>query len=138
MADKGLIDNQNMLLGCGLLALILVIGLVVVVILAVNQDRQAARYPGTRLLSSHTDYTALPRHVLWHNTYLTSDSTDDIYDWYVARFNLATVVDKWVDDECFVLYGSMKRLAVDRDLGIMVCETPAGRTIHVTRSILLR
>ena len=137
MSRKKGVDHRSLVLGCGLLLVVSIIGGIGLLIIAVRLDQQTIRYPGTTALSSRADYQGVPNYVILNDAYLTKDTVGEIHSWYTERFRLNMVAEGTGPSECYVLYGSSIYLAVRRHMGVMICETPSGRTIQVTRSILL-
>ena len=69
-------------------ALIMVIGVAVVGVWAINRELRAARYPGAVPISRYTDYGIRSDSLRLENAYRTSDPIRAVYDWYLARFDL--------------------------------------------------
>lgn len=105
-------------------------------VLAFRQTRQAARYPGAAQVSSHANYKALPREFRWDDSYRTADPFPAVYNWYSNGFNLGP--ETKANGTCILLEGVTTQLVVERYMGVMLCETPRGRMIFVSRSMSLR
>lgn len=127
--------NARFLAGCGLVLLLGLIILLGVITHAIHQDRQAAYYPGSVSISSHSRYR-LPSNIRWDDTYLTHDSFTAVYNWYSTRFNLGA--EARANGDCIELDGSHLTLNVERRTIVFLCNTPKGRTIFVTRSTTIR
>jgi hypothetical protein len=136
MANKYQVDHRNMLLGCSLIALIVLIGLMALSVFVFRQERQAARYPGAARISSHANYKSLPREFRWDDAYRTADPFPAVYNWYSNGFNLGP--ERRANGSCILLEGLTSRLALERYMGVMLCDTPRGRMIFVSRSVSLR
>jgi hypothetical protein len=136
LADKDQLGNQNLLFGCGMFALAVVVGLGIILALAIRQDRRAAQYPGAVLVSSHQNYTKLPNHFRWDNAYRTTDPFPAVYNWYSVGFDLGA--EARANGRCILLEGSTNWLVVERYVSVLLCDTPAERMIFVARSTSLR
>lgn len=110
--------------------------LAVSLILGFNREREAARYPGSRPVSSHNNYTGLPYHFRWDNTYRTTDPFVKVYNWYSVGFDLGA--EARANGECILLEGNKHRLRFSRQMSVLLCDTPGERMIFVTRSTSLR
>lgn len=129
-------DNRTLLLGCGLLILVMIIGLFAVIGLSIRQDRNSARYPGSVQISSHSNYSALPREFRWDDSYRTGDSFPKVYNWYSVGMDLGP--EQRANGSCILMEGLKNRLGVDRYTGVLLCDTPRGRMIFVSRSVTFR
>jgi hypothetical protein len=136
MTGKDKEYNQNVMGGCGLLALIVMIALGALMIRAFTQDRQAAQYPGSTVVSAHNNYTGLPYHFRWDNTYRTTDAFAKVYNWYSTGFDLGA--EARANGECILLEGSRKQLTMERQTTVLLCDTPTGPMIFVSRSTSLK
>jgi hypothetical protein len=136
MNDKNRVYHRSLPLGCGFLASSLIIGLTLVVGLVIRQDLQAARYPGAAPVSDRSFYTL--RYTFWNNVYLTPDPIEEVHNWYVNRLDMNLVDDQWVGEDCLLLNRLRRGFDIEQELGVLVCETPAGQEVYVTRSIALR
>ena len=135
MDHKNQAYNQNMRLGCGFLALLAAVGMFLSLVLAVNQTREAIRYPGSTLLSRQNIYSPPSSTVLWDDAYLSTDSMWNIYRWYSTHFNLRLdLAGHTLRENCLLLYGSKKIFVLERRMSVTLCETPTGQTISVTRA----
>jgi len=136
MEDKSGDYDRTILAGCGLVILVLVLGLVAVITLAVSHDRQAARYPGSVAIASHSNYRGLPFSYRWDDTYLTTDDFTAVYNWYSITFNLGA--ERRAMERCIHLEGSNPQLVAKRQISVLLCNTPQGQMIFVSRSTAYR
>lgn len=131
--DTNSIDhNRNLLLGCGTAAAIAAVLFIGALLLLFARDRQAAQYPGATAISSHSNYKGLPFEYKWDDTYLTGDNFTAVYNWYSITFNLGA--EMRANDRCILLAGTNPQLVSKRHLSIMLCNTPSGQMIFVSRS----
>lgn len=105
-------------------------------VLALNQDRQAARYPDAIPVSSHSNYTGLPYHFRWDNAYRTTDAFPKVYNWYSTRFDLGA--EARANGGCILLEGTLKQLTMKRHMSVLLCDAHQQRMIFVTRSTSLK
>jgi len=128
--------NQNVLLGClaaMALAAILVAGAVV---FALKRDREVVHYPNAVPLASHSNYSGLPFEFRWDNSYLTTDNFTDVYNWYSTTFNLGA--ESRAIERCILLEGPAESLVIEHYYSILLCNTPQGQHVYVTRSTRLK
>ena len=128
--------NQNVLLGClaaVALAALLAAGVVVV---ALNRDRNVVHYPNAVPLASHSNYSGLPFQFRWDNSYLTTDNFTDVYNWYSTTFDLGA--ESRAIERCILLEGPADSLLIERYYSILLCNTPQGQHVYVTRSTRLK
>ena len=128
--------NRNILFGCVALALIIAVVLIGLAGMLAWQDRQAARYPGSLPIASHSIYRGLPNEYRWHDTYLTTDDFTTVYNWYSITFELGA--EAHAMEKCTILEGNNPRLILDRYVSVSVCNTPDGQMIFVSRTTSLR
>jgi hypothetical protein len=124
-------DNRNALFGCGLTAMLGFLLLAWALFSAVNRERQAVHYPGSVPLANHANYRGLPRQLRWDNAYLTTDPFNDVYSWYSIKFSLGAEVR--AIGGCITLEGPIERLFLDQAISVVICGTPNGRMIFVSR-----
>jgi hypothetical protein len=136
MSDKTHRYNRNMLSGCGALGLLIVLALIGAVGVVAWQDRQAARYPGSLPIASHSIYRGLPNEYRWDDTYLTTDNFTAVYNWYSINFELGA--EAHAMEKCTILEGNNPQLGVNRYVSVSVCNTPNGQMIFVSRTTSLR
>ena len=128
--------DRGLLLGCGGMVVLLAIGCLLIFSLTFYQDRQAGRYPGSVELSSHNNYKGLPFHYRWDNSYLTTDNFTQVYNWYSIFFDLGA--ESRANGECILLDGARTVLFTTRYTSVLLCSTPAGQMVYVTRSTSFR
>jgi hypothetical protein len=134
MADKE--GNRDWLLGCATLLVPLFLCLATITVVALSRDRHAARYPGAQSMSSHSNYSGLPRQFRWDNAYRTTDNFTSVYNWYSVTFDLGA--ESRAIDRCILLEGSADYLLLVRYTSVFLCNTATGQTINVTRSTSLK
>lgn len=127
--------NQNILLGC-LAAFALVVLLSAgLVVFALKRDRNVVHYPNAVPLASHSNYSGLPFAFRWDNSYLTTDNFTAVYNWYSTTFDLGA--ESRAIERCILLEGPADSLLIERYYSILLCNTPQGQHIYVTRSTRL-
>ena len=103
---------------------------------SVNRERKRAQYPGSVSLTGHSNYSALPSQFRWDNSYRTTDSFPTVYQWYSTTFDLGAEARALGD--CILLDGTKSAFVVERYTSVVLCDTPSGRLIYVTRSTAFR
>ena len=101
---------------------------------AVNRERKVAQYPGSVALTGHSKYA--PSQFRWDNSYRTTDSFPAVYQWYSTTFELGA--ESRALGDCILLDGTRRVFVVERYTSVVLCDTPAGRLIYVTRSTAFR
>ena len=99
--------------------------------------RGAADYPGAMLVSDHSVYTPGPYPSIRRDTsYRTLDPFPKVYNWYSSGFGLGP--EARAHSGCILMAdaGTSLRL-VERQMSVMLCDTPKGRMIFVMRSLAL-
>jgi hypothetical protein len=104
----------------------------------VNLYREAADYPGALLLSADDSYRLLPFPMYRRGvTYRSTAPFDDIYHWYSSGHHLGP--EKRAMGACIQMVDSGDSLLiVETDMSVVLCDTPKGRMIFVTRTVTLR
>ena len=136
ISDKDHAYNRNLLFGCGALALLFIVALCALTGAVAWRDRQAARYPGSLPISSHSMYKALPNEYRWDDTYLTTDNFTTVYNWYSVKFDLGA--EARAMEKCTTMEGQNPQLVLNRITTVSVCNTPDGQLIFVSRTTSLR
>jgi hypothetical protein len=90
---------------------------------------------GSLQVTSHSRYD-LPYRYRWDDVYRTSDPFNAVYNWYSVGFELGA--ESKAMGSCILLEGSSSQLTAQRIMTVFLCDTPAGRSIYVTRSTSLR
>ena len=140
--DEAMADKVNFKTGylVGGVAAVLFLGAVLFfaayVTVSISRDRAAARYPGSTEITSHSNYSGLPRQIRWDNSYYTSDGFTDVYNWYSTEFNLGA--ESRAIDRCILLDGPVDSLVWQRYYSVLICNTEDGQLVYVTRSTILR
>ena len=128
--------NRKILTGCGIFVLLAVAAVIVFAAAIISQDRESARYPEAEPITRHENYTGLPFNYKWDDTYRTTDPFPAVYNWYSTGFNLGP--EMRANGRCILMEGSEKRLAATRYTSVLLCDTPNGRMIYVSRSTSFR
>ncbi len=132
-ADR--VTLQTILAGCGL-AILVVAALAVLAGLGIlNQARHAARYPGSTPISTHYRQR-LPYSIRWDNSYHTVDPFPKVFDWYSSTFDLGS--ENRAISNCSQLQAPQPQLVGQGVMSVILCDTPTGRLIYVTRYASLR
>lgn len=132
MNDENHAYNRTILWGCGLLLFVTGMGLAAILTFALQQDRHAAHYPGAIPVASHNNYTRLPTRFRWDNAYRTADPFVQVYNWYSTSFNLGA--EARANGDCILLEGTRKRLIIERQTTVLLCDARGERMIFVSRS----
>ncbi len=93
-------------------------------------DRQAARYPEARQISSHSNFQP-PFRLRWDDTYATDDPINLVYRWYSVKFDLGA--ESHANGNCSLIEDVKIRYAFTRTIHVVVCETGIERLIFVNR-----
>jgi hypothetical protein len=125
-------DNRNVLVGCGLVLVLGALLLAGALVTAVNRERQAVYYPGSVPLANHANYRGLPTQLRWDSAYLTSDPFNDVYSWYSIKFALGA--EERAIGRCITLEGPIEHLFLEQTISVVICGTPNGQMIFVSRS----
>jgi hypothetical protein len=124
------------MVGCLFVSILTLIALGAMLIFAYQQDRQAAQYPNSVAISSHNNYSGLPRQFRWDNAYRTTDNFTSVYNWYSTTFELGA--EARANEKCILLEGSRQRYRVERHTSVFLCNTPGQQLIYVARSTAFR
>lgn len=128
--------NRKILAGCGIFVLLAVTAVIAFAAAIISQDRESARYPEAEPITRHENYTGLPFNYKWDDTYRTTDPFPAVYNWYSIGFNLGP--EMRANGRCILMEGSERRLAATRYTSVLLCDTPNGRMIYVSRSTSFR
>ena len=120
----------------GVIALVLVSGLLLMATLVIVRERQSTRYPGAVTVATQNHVVLFPYHYSRDTTYRVLGSFPDVYDWYATRFELRP--DRITTNGCIVLGGSERYVVVVRRMKVMLCNSASGQTILVSRSTLVQ
>lgn len=131
-------SHQTQLIGCSVVGLLAILGVVAIFVWVVNHDRWIAHYPDATVVSSHQLVSPTASTVLWNDVYHTSDTIWDIQQWYTQHFAVQLDLSSHtMKDGCLFLRGIKQRYRVERHMSVVLCDTLNGRTISVTRSTLV-
>jgi hypothetical protein len=128
--------NRRILAGCGLFVLVGITAVISLTAFFIAQDRESARYPDAKPISSHENYSGLPFNYKWDNSYHSTDPFPAVYNWYSTGFNLGP--EMRANGRCILMEGSETRLTATRRMSVLLCDTPTGRMIYVSRSTSFR
>jgi hypothetical protein len=120
-------------LGCGLLGLFLLIGIMGFTLVAFTREREAARFPGAQIVSEHNNYRRFPFHYQWNNSYRTTASFTEVYNWYSLTFDMGA--EARANGECITLETDEQRYQVRHAMSVFICGTTDGQLIYVTRGV---
>lgn len=123
-------------MGCGVIIMVMFLGGVALLGSSINRERKRAQYPGSVALTGHSNYSALPSQFRWDNSYRTTDPFPAVYEWYSTTFDLGS--EARALGECILLDGTAGAFVVERYTSVVLCDTPTGRLIYVTRSTAFR
>lgn len=121
-------------LGCGILAVGGVIGLVFLVGLVINRVQQTTRYPGARLASRQVTYSSLPLSFHQVDVYLAPAPAAETCRWYTARFDLIYDETEW---GCLSLRGVQRRFGITHLVSVSVHPAARGSEIYVNHLFIL-
>jgi len=122
--------------GCGSLVILTILLAVAALLYAFTQERQAAQYPGSQMISEHNNYSGFPLHYSWENSYRTDDSFNNVYNWYSITFDMGA--EARALGSCIYLEDTLQRLGVQRSMAVHICGTENGQLIYVSRSTAVR
>jgi hypothetical protein len=128
--------NRKILAGCGLFVLLGLTAVIAFAALLITTDRQAAHYPNAEPISNHENYSGLPFSYKWDNAYRSTDPFPAVYNWYSTGFDLGP--EMRANGRCILMEGSQKQLAATRYMSVLLCNTPNGNLIYVSRSTSFR
>ncbi|KAA3658304.1 MAG: hypothetical protein DWQ04_25480 [Chloroflexi bacterium] len=123
--------NAKILLGCGTVMFFFFFIAAFLLLTILNNDRDQALYPGATSVSSHSNYSGLPYEYRWDDSYLVRDNFTTVYQWYSTTFNLGA--EARANGDCIQLDGQTSQLRVKRTVNVLLCTTPAGQRVYVTR-----
>jgi hypothetical protein len=124
----------------GLLALAIIIASAALAAAATAALRWYAgeQFPGSIMTSDHTLVrTGFITVIRRDASFESSAPFNEVYKWYSLAYQLGPA--QYGQGTCIVMARSRTFLRViDTDVGIMVCDTPHGRSSIVSRSLSLR
>ena len=124
--------NQKILIGCGSLVLLAIISSVIWLGFLLQQTRQATHYPGSRLVSSHSNYTRLPRRFKWDETYRTTDEFPEVMNWYSHALDLTGEMAAM--ERCVYSEGTNQQGFISRYTSIFICDSDGSTLVFVSRT----
>lgn len=128
--------NRKILSGCALVLLIAAAGIMAFVALLLKADRAAAQYPQSIPVSNHENYSGLPFSYKWDNAYRSTDPFPAVYNWYSTGFDLGP--EMRANGRCILMEDAQKQFLATRHMSVMLCNTPTGNLIYVSRSTSFR
>ncbi len=108
------------------------IGLAGLVAFVLIRDRGAAQYPGSVPVASHSIYKAGALEYRWDDSYLATDNFTAVYNWYSITFELGA--ESRAIERCILLEGTNAQFVAKRHISVLLCNTPNGQRIFVSRS----
>jgi hypothetical protein len=107
-------------------------------ILFLHWYRQSTDYPGALLRADDTIYKLSPTlSIRRDSTYLSGDRFNVVFNWYSSGFNLGP--ESYAQSGCALMARSFSDFNfIERQMSVMVCDTPKGRLIFVMRSMALK
>ena len=93
-------------------------------------DKNAAHFPGARVVANHSNY-ALPKLYRWDHTYATTASIDEVYRWYSITFQMGP--EKEANGTCSLLEETTRNFFYERFVGVLICEGKEENMMFVTR-----
>ncbi len=124
--------NQRLLVGFAVLCLIFMFAVGFGLVSLIKQDRQQAQYPGSIPIASHSNYKSLPRSYRWHDTFRTDDGFRAVYEWYSLKFN--TGAEARANGTCILLESDDDFFRAERYVSVVICGTPEGQMVFVSRT----
>lgn len=127
--------NQRVLVGCMVMGFagLLVLGGVLLVVLSLS--RENGRYPNAIPLSTHTNYAGFPYQFRWDDSYRTTDTFTDVYNWYSTTFDLGA--ENRANGRCIILEDTHTTFFASRTTTVSLCNTPQGQLIFISRTAQL-
>ena len=132
MSHKERAANQNAIIGCGLLGLLSIIGVVMAGWLILRHEAVALRYPNAVEIPSLARYKLQSTTAAQERAYRTPDPFPAVYNWYAGQFN-ATVsaIEQDIGSGCVLLEGTRQQFLVERYIFVSICETQGEQKIFV-------
>lgn len=111
---------------------------VLALILFINQYQHSADYPGALFVGEHSIYQFNSGPIIRRDaSYRSSDPFNKVFNWYSNEFDLGP--ETFAQSGCALMARSFTDFKiVEREMSVMVCDTPNGRLIFVMRSLSLR
>ncbi len=136
MARENRNHNTTLLWGCAGLIVAFFFLAAFLLLFALGRDREFARYPGALPISSHSNYTGLPFQYRWDDSYLVDDNFTAVYNWYSLTFNLGA--ESRALGGCIHMAGETGQWRIKRFVTVLVCTTPEGQMVFVTRTTAVK
>lgn len=124
--------NRNALLGCALLLLVALVLGGGSLALFIQHQLDAVRYPGSTELRGQSYLTLRPDYLRLENAYRARDDFVPVRNWYIVQHGLRVVEE---GEDCVGLSDSNKTLFARHLTSVLICDTPRGQFILVTRLI---
>jgi hypothetical protein len=107
-------------------------------ILLINDYQHSTDYPGALYVGDHTIYQFSSGPIIRRDaSYRSSDPFNKVFNWYSSGFGLGP--ETFAQSGCALMARSFSDFeVVEREMSVMVCDTPNGRLIFVMRSLSLR
>lgn len=127
--------RQFTLAGCGIAILVVVVLAGLTGVILFNRARHAGRYPGATPISTHYKLR-LPYSFRWDNSYHTADPFPVVFNWYSTKYGLGS--ENRALGSCSQLQADQPQLIGQGLMSVILCNTPTGRMIYVSRYTSLR
>jgi hypothetical protein len=128
-------DHRTLFIGCGLAGFIIVMGPATLLVMAVNNERYVAHYPGAVLMPTYTRTMIRPLFIHDARVYRTADRPAQVQNWYIDQLGLRLKLD---EGECKTLEGARHGFGATRTTTVLICESLKEQIVSVTRSISFR
>lgn len=127
--------NQKFLVGCGLFTLLMLFACGGLSVFSLYTDRQAGRFPGAEIISSHNNYSGLPYQFRWDDTYASDEDFRTVYRWYSGQFGLGA--ESAANGRCVYAETYEQRFIATRFVGVLICDNPKSTMVFINRTTSL-
>lgn len=124
--------NQRLLAGLGLLFFTFILLILFGLVSLIKQDRRQVQYPGSIPISNHSNYKSLPRSYRWDDAFRTNDGFKSVYEWYSLKFSMGA--ESRANGSCILLEADDEFLRAERFISVVICGTPEGQLVFVSRT----
>jgi len=98
---------------------------------------RASDYPGAARISNHSNLNVADLYYRHDASFRTKDEFPIVYNWYSSGQGLGP--EQRAQSNCILMARTLSQLyVIERYTGVMLCDTPTGRLIYVTRSVTVR
>ncbi|MCB0036235.1 MAG: hypothetical protein KDE51_19525 [Anaerolineales bacterium] len=127
--------NQKVFVWFGVITLLLFFTCGGLIVASFYADRQAGRFPGAEVVSSHNNYSGLPYQFRWDDTYAIDADFRTVYQWYSTRFDLGS--ESAANGGCVYAETYEQRFVADRYVGVLICDNPRNTLVFLNRTTSL-